>query len=122
MATRRYAISLILLGIITSLIASVGLWLYLEGILLFQSDEAATDFYMFLDHISKFSVVVAFYASLKDNDVLKRLVFIAGLFAFGEIIDELFFDPCKMQLNEIVLILIALIYISYYGRKTLHTE
>jgi hypothetical protein len=119
---RKYSIALVLVGIVTSLLASVMLWLHVDNIVVFTSDEQATDFYMIMDHVSKLCVVTAFYASLRDNDLLKRLVFIVGLFAFGEVMDELFFDPCKMQLNEILLILIALIYIAIYGRKTLHTE
>jgi hypothetical protein len=116
---KRYAISLVVLGVITSLIASVGLWLYTEGVVSFPSDQSATDFYMILDSLSKFSIVLAFYISLTERDILKRIVFVVTLYAFGEVLDELFFDPCKMQLNEIVLIIISTIYVVFYARKTL---
>lgn len=119
---KKYAITLVILGIVTSLIASVALWLHVDNILVFPSDEAVTDFYMALDRFSKLSVVLAFYASLTEKSVLKMLVFITALFAFSEVMDELFFDPCKMQLNEILLIIVALIYVIVYGRKTLHNK
>lgn len=119
---KRYALSLVILGIVTSLIGSVALWLHVDEVFLFSSDEAVTDFYMLLDSCSKFAVVLAFYISLSERSILKMLVFVASLFAFGEIMDELIFDPCKMQLNEILLIIIALIYVVIYGRKTLHNQ
>lgn len=118
---KRYALSLVILGIVTSLIGSVALWLHVDGIYVFKSDEAVTDFYMLLDTCSKFSIVLSFYVSLTERTILKKLVFIAALYAFGEILDELIFNPCKMQLNEIVLIIVALIYVLY-GRKTLSSK
>lgn len=116
---RRYAIILIIVGLVTSLFASIGLWLYTEGIIFFSDDLAATNFYMLFDSISKFSIVLAFYISLTERDILKRLVFIASLYAFGEVLDELLFDPTKMQLNEILTIIIATVYVMYYARKSL---
>jgi hypothetical protein len=71
-----------------------------------------------LDSLSKFAVVLAFYISLSERDILKQLVFLVLLYGFGELLDELFFNPSKMQLNEIILIIVALIYVIY-GRKTL---
>lgn len=118
---KNYALSLVIIGIVTSLIASISLWLFVDMGLLFTSDIEATNFYMLLDSMSKFAVVLAFYISLTERDILKRLVFLAVLYGFGEVLDELFFDPCKMQLNEIILIIVALIYVLY-GRKTLSTK
>ena len=68
--------------------------------------------------MSKFAVVLAFYISLSERDILKQLVFLVLLYGFGELLDELFFDPSKMQLNEVIIILVALFYVIY-GRKTL---
>jgi hypothetical protein len=103
----------------SSLIGSIGLWLYMEGQLYFPSDESATNFYMQLDSISKFSFVAAFYISLKERDTLKRLVFLALAFTFSEVLDELFFDPTRMQLNEIFILVISTIYVLVWRKNTI---
>lgn len=117
---KRYATLLVAIGIVLSLVGSIALWLHVDGICTFKNDEAVTSFYMLLDSCSKFAIVLAFYVSVTSKTMLKKLLFVAGLFAFSEVMDELFFDPCKMQLNEIMLIIIALIYVLY-GRKTLYS-
>jgi hypothetical protein len=115
---KRYAISLVIIGIVTSLVASICLWLFSDFGYLFTSNLEATNFYTLLDSLSKFAVVLAFYISLTERDILKQLVFLVLLYGFGQLLDELFFNPSKMQLNEVILIIVALIYVIY-GRKTL---
>lgn len=55
--------------------------------------------------------VCVFYLTQRNNDVIrrgkwgKRVVSYGVLFALNQFLDELFFDPTKLQLNEIILLL-----------------
>lgn len=119
---KRHATALVILGLVTSLIASLAEWSRYEHLGFFADDIQATNFYMLFDSISKLAIVTAFYVSLNERSVLKMLLFLAILFCAGEILDELIFDPTRMQLNEILQIIIGLIYAVYYGRKTLSSK
>lgn len=38
---------------------------------------------------------------------------VGAFFWFGEVMDELFFNPIEVQFNEIVVLIISLVYLSF---------
>jgi hypothetical protein len=79
---------------------------YLAGMISFSGDIAATNFYMTFTALSKTLIGFSFYkyAVAKDK-ILGFSVFFFFLISLNELIDELLFDPCSFQVNEVVFLI-----------------
>jgi len=115
---KKYALYLVITALVTSLLGSLCEWAQYEGLGVFENQIQATNFYMKFDSISKFSIVLAFYISLHERSLLKLIVALGTVFALGEVADEFFFDPTRMQWNEILQIIGGLIYVIIWKKNT----
>lgn len=78
---------------------------YVHGAAVFSSDEKATSFWMASNALSRFFLALFANVHTRRSNLWVRMAVLCFLtFSLNDFIDELFFDPCKMQINEHIII------------------
>ncbi len=84
-----------------------------------KTDEQATSWYMLFTSFSYALISIALHYATKDKSrIAHALTSTLVCFNVNQSLDEIFFDPCKFQFNEIVLLFLwgVLITKSYYAK------
>jgi hypothetical protein len=106
--------------LIAYLVGSLGFSGYVHYNWFFSSDEAATTFWMTMNAAVKTLVFFAIYKFSKRTErAVRTLSFALFALCLNDFIDELFFNPCAFQVNELLLIIILAWHVtnSFYVRK-----
>lgn len=78
---------------------------YVHGAAVFSSDEQATAFWMTMNALSRlFLALFATVHTKRSHLFVKISVLFFLTLSLNDFLDELFFDPCQMQVNEYLLI------------------
>jgi hypothetical protein len=102
------------------LVGSFGFSAYIHYNWFFLSDEAATTFWMTMNAAVKTLAFFAVYKSSKRTErVIRSVSFVLFTLSLNDLLDELFFNPCAFQVNELLLIIILAWHVtnSFYVRK-----
>jgi len=102
------------------LVGSLGFSAYVHYGWFFSSDEAATTFWMTMNAVVKTLAFFAVYQFSKRTErVVRSVSFVLFTLSLNDLLDELFFNPCAFQANELLLIIILAWHVtnSLYVRK-----
>jgi len=95
-------IVLVLLGVVVSL---VGGYSYL----IIQDDIVYTNVWMISNVLYELALLVAFRLVVKEYK-LQVIISMLCFLTFGELLDELFFDPIVFSWNELIVLIITGVY------------
>ena len=121
---KRIVTILVILSLVSHLVAATAELFHQFSYGPFQDEVFTTNVYFMADTFFKFFLAVAFYAAVKEPFVLKQAVLVIAGLVMNDVIDELFFDPTKFQLNELLfLTLIAIGFThSLWKRKKISSQ
>jgi len=112
------SIALVLIGITSHLVGALVVLAHTQypQYDIFITDEATTTAFAICDLVFKFSLALGFYVYqyAAKKSLLKFLLLTTMAFIGNDIIDELFCNPYKWQLNETLLLIVILISGGYY--------
>lgn len=105
---------LIALAFFISFLSGYSEWFY-------EDDIQRTNFYMLCSAISGFLFLLAALLMAKDKWV--RLLLSGGvILMFGEVLDELFFDPLKIGWSDLIILVIVVTNSIFRAWKILITK
>jgi uncharacterized membrane protein YwzB len=115
---KKLSVVLVIFGIVSHLLSAFVTWSHTQAPAydFFPDDNTSTTAYLLTDLAFKFSLALGFYVYqfAAKKSLLKFLLLTTMAFVGNDIIDELFCNPYKWQLNETILLIVILISGGYY--------